>query len=357
MKRNFLYIFAVTLFALLVLWLSAPGDNPGRKAGSDGPFLAEAADSINNVSRVEIVAAGNELVATLEKSENSWKLVQMGGYRADWQRLRTLLAALAEARVVESKTSKPEYYARLGVEDIAAADAGGVLVKLDFGDRVTGVLVGKASLGRPGQYVRLQDVVQSALIDREIEVSTLAQDWVDSTIVDINSSEVAEVEIIHPSGERVLVTRISADQTDFDLVGLSPEREIKSSWAVNSLGSVMGLLTLESVRAEDTSDWSDAIKLRLLMFSGVEILADILEAENEYLMRLQAGHPAAAVVGGQDKTMDEQSGTEERALSDITQVVDDINEKTSGWTYVISKTKYDAMAKKPEDLLKPLESL
>jgi len=36
--------------------------------------------------------------------------------------------------------------------------------------------------------------------------------------------------------------------------------------------------------------------------------------------------------------------------------VEDINLKVSGWAYVIPQNKFDAMAKKPEDLLKPLGS-
>ncbi len=91
--------------------------------------------------------------------------------------------------------------------------------------------------------------------------------------------------------------RISADQTDFDLAGLPPGREIKSSWAVNSLGSVFSLLNMETVQADGRQlIWTGAVKLRLLMFSGVEILADLVEQEDEYLLRLHASHPAASVV-------------------------------------------------------------
>ena len=304
-------------------------------------MLPEISEQVNVVDRVEIVTAGNQVAASLIKSEKGWQLEQMDGYRADWPNLQTLLAALAQARVIETKTDKPEYYDRLGVEDISTADAGGVLLKLGIGDQITGVVIGHQAQARQGQYVRLQNSAASVLVDRRLDVSSELSDWVDATIIDINAAEVAEVEIIHPTGERVLVMRISADQTDFDLAGLPTDREIKSSWAVNSLGSVFSMLELDTVRAEGSIDWSDVVRMRLLLFSGVEIMAEMLEADGEYLLRMSASHPAANVI--------------DKPMGDVAKMVEDINQKTAGWIYGIPKNKYDAMVKKPEDLLKPPE--
>lgn len=357
MKRSFLYLAALTVVAILVVTFTGPGGTPVNST-EQALLVPELSKQINDVDRVEITAAGNNVVATMVKSGNSWQLVQMGGYRADWQKLRTMLADLAQARVVENKTDKPEYYARLGVEDIAGADAGGVLVKLSVADETTGILVGKVAQGRPGQYVRLENVAASALVDREVDVYTEALDWADTTIVDINASEVAEVEIIHPGGERVFVTRISADQTDFDFVGLPEGRETRSSWAVNSLGSVFSMLRMDSVRPQDSVDWSNAVSMRLLMFSGVEIMADMVEVDDEYLLRLKAGHPAANVVhepSQENEIPTEQQEIEKQAADDVAKTVEDINQRVSGWLYAIPKHKYDTMVSKPEDLLKPLE--
>ena len=153
--------------------------------------------------------------------------------------------------------------------------------------------------------------------------------------------------------------KISADQTDFDLAGLPPDREIKSSWAVNSLGSVFAMLEMETVHPAGAFDWSDAVRMRLLEFSGVEIMAEMLEAGDEHLLRLSASHPASRVVEKQaedTEASESQKAIEEQAVIDIAEMVETINEKTAGWVYGISKTKYDAMVKKPEDLLKPQES-
>lgn len=377
MKRNFLYLAAVTVVALALVFIVTPTDEPSGRSAVNQLLLPAIAAEINAVDRVEIVTAGETTVATLVRQGDAWQVEQMDGYRADWPKLQKLLAALAQARVIEAKTDKPEYYARLGVEDISAEDAGGVLVRLGVGGQFTGILIGKAAEGRKGQYVRLQDSTASALVDQQFEVPKETLAWADSQIIDINASQVAEVEIIHPASERVLVTKVSADETDFELEGLPAGREVKSSWAVNSLGSVFSLLNMQSVRPADSVDWTNAVKLRLLTFSGMEILADLVQSGDEYLLRLHATHPAASVVhedqgaapeAGQ-ATQNHGAGVEpqhagdtgektaadlaKQAAGDVARQVEEINGKVEGWAYGITKAKYENMTRKPEDLLKP----
>ena len=356
MKRSFITLAILTMAALIVVILVALKDGSLEKSVADTLLIPTIADQINDVDRVEIVTAGNTTVATLVRAGQVWQLEQMGGYRADWSKLQALLAALAQATVIEPKTDNPDYYSRLGVEGVTAADAGSVLVRVFVGDQATGILIGNRSQGRKGQYVRLQDVAGSVLVDREFDIPGQALDWADTGIIDVNSSEVAEVEIIHPTAERILVMRISADQTDFDLAGFPSGREIKSSWAVNSLGSVFSLLNMETVRPEEDVDWTDAVKMRLLMFSGVEIMADLVEQGDEYLLRLQASHPGASVVQVDSGDWVAQQEIEKQAAEDVAKAVGKINQKVEGWAYGISKQKFEAMVKKPEDLLKPLET-
>jgi hypothetical protein len=351
-----MYVVVLTVLALAgVAVLALRGGVPEQAV--DQAFLPETASArINDVDRVEIVAGGNRTVATLVKSGEQWRIEQMHGYAADWALLRDLLAGLALARVVETKTDKPEYYSRLGVEDIAAEDASGILVRLSIGAETSSVIVGHESEGRAGQYARIRGEAASVQLDREIAVAPDAMDWVESEIIDIDPAEVAEVEIIHPDAQRVLATKISAGQADFELADVSEGRELKSSWAVNSLGSALSLLDLEAVFPDDGADWPDAVRLRLLTFSGMEIIAETMERDGEYLLRLEASHPRAAVAEAQaEVTEPATEDIEAQAGADVAKAVDDINSRVSGWVYAIAKYKYDSMVKRPEDLLKPLD--
>ena len=351
MKRGFLFVVILTVLALLAVGLLAPDDDSNGDSTAGVLLLPDMAGKINDVDKVEIITAGNNTVASLIKTPDTWQLRQMGGYRADWPKLQSLLAGLAQARVIEVKTDKPEYYSRLGVEGVEPEDADSVLVKLSVGDQTTGVLIGHQAQGREGRYVRLQDMAASALVDQSLEVAREQLGWVDKRIIDINASEVAEVEILHPEDGRVLITRISADQTDFDLVDLPLDREVQSSWAVNSLASVLSMLDLETVRSEKGVDWSEAVRMRVLLFSGVEIMVDLVEAGDDRLLGLRASHPTAGLnkLKGNDDIA-------RLAVEDVAKRVADINDGVNGWVYGIAGHKYNAMVKKFEDLLKPVES-
>lgn len=354
MKRTLIPVAASTLLAVLaVIFLvgrAVPPDDALKRAFLPADFSVR----INDVDLVEVVAAGNRVIATMQRADGEWRLEQMHGYRADWPRLKTLLADLAQATVVETKTDNPDYYSRLGVEDIAGEDAAGVLVSLTVGGSTTGVIIGNEPPARLGQYARIVDETVSVQLDREIGVAMDVMAWVDDGIVDIDAAEVAEVEIIHPDAGRVLATKVSADQADFDLADIPEGRELTSTWAVNSLASVLSLLDLEAVYPADDSDWTEAVRLRVLTFSGLEVIAETLEREGEYLLRLEAGQPAAAVAARAE--VDEAaSEVEAQAAKDVAQAVDEINRRVNGWVYAIAAYKYEAMVKTPEDLLKPLE--
>lgn len=357
MKRNFIYLAVVTLLAvLLVVFVASRGGAPETQAGGN-LLLPGMAGQVNAVDSVEIVAAGTRTVAHLDRVGDQWQVKGLHGYHADWPKLRNLLASLAQAKVIEAKTGKPEYYARLGVEDVSNAEASGVLVKLGVEGETTAIIIGNKAQGRSGQYARLKDQAGSVLLDREFDIPEQTLEWADQEIIDINSAEVAEVEIIHPDGERVLVTKVSADQADFDLAGVPEGREIKSSWAANSLASTLSLLEMKTVRPAGGTDWSEAVRMRLLTFSGMEIMAEWLVQGDEYLLRLNASHPAAAVTAASgDDHGTEDEATEQQAMADVAQAVDDINRRVSGWVYTIEKYKFEAAVKKPEDLLKPLEA-
>lgn len=86
------------------------------------------------------------------------------------------------------------------------------------------------------------------------------------------------------------------------------------------------------------------------MFSGMEIMADMVEADGHYLVRLNANHPAAQVVDFRNDDIAQQ------AIEDVAKSVTEINQRVGGWAYGIAKYKFEAMVKTREDILKPLES-
>ena len=72
MKRSFLYLVGLTLAAILVVLFLAPGDGSPGKSSRDTLLLPAIAEQVNDVNRVEIVTAGETVIATLVKTDGAW---------------------------------------------------------------------------------------------------------------------------------------------------------------------------------------------------------------------------------------------------------------------------------------------
>lgn len=366
-RKHFSWLLVVTLVVAAVVLL-LPGKT-GRESGfTRTPFLPELEAQVNDLAWLRIRGAGATVVATLERADNHWRVEEFHGYRADWKRLRTLLADLSRAEIVEPKTDNPDYYDRLGVEDISAADAGGVRIEFAEATGLPAVIVGKRPDGRSGRYVRLANTAESALIDRDLDVPAAAEDWLEKDIVDVADSEVVEVEIVHSDGERVLARKASADDEHFELQGIPEGREIRSAWTIDSLANALASLTLEAVAPQEAVDWEDATRFALVTADGLRIEvegvavggegnggdgeAEAASSPAEHWIRLQAGLYQTALDSAVETPAEDEAdvaaGPEQRAA--------EINRRTSGWAYRVPKYKYDAMNKRMEDLLQAAEN-
>ncbi len=106
------------------------------------------------------------------------------------------------------------------------------------------------------------------------------------------------------------------------------------------------------MRPEQELDWSEAVKVRVLQFSGVEVIADAITQDEGHWLRLRAALPEAAAqpATGEAVEADATAGgvTPDRAAA--------INARVAGWAYRIPEYKYTAMTKRLADLLKTEEA-
>lgn len=343
-SKKFSALLVAALMVILAVALLVPGQTGRDEMPESDLLLPDLAARVNEIDRITVAAAGDDAGASLERGEESWRVSDLGGYPADWEKVRDLLAGLAQARMVEVKTANPEYYDRLGVEDIAPG-AAGVLVSLGAGDESYAVVVGKNADGRSGRYLRLADSTQSVLSDFEANVPRTAADWTDKQVTDIPADDVAEVAITHADGDELLARKATADEADFTLVNLPEDREIESSWAVNSLGGTLASLQFDSVQGESAVDFTAATRFRLLTYSGLEVRLEAVRVNEQHWVRLSASVPFA------------DPGDEEAAAveAEIAEQAEAINARTGGWAYQVQAYKFEAMTKRLEAVLKPLD--
>ena len=372
---SFLAVAVIVVIGAVLLFV--PGQTGREALPEAGLVLPDLAGQVNDATGIEVRAAGDRVVATLRRDpasgEDVWSVDELGGYPADWGTVREVLAALARAEVIEPKTDNPAYYDRLGVQDVTEADASGLLLTVSLPDAPVAVILGDEAPARGGRYLRPAGEARSVLADFDADVPEDALGWADEDVVDIAPAEVAEVEIVHPDGERLRVSKVSADDADYTLDGGVPEgRELASSWSVNALGGLLAGVVMDGVRAADEIDWSDAIALRFVTFDGLVIEASLAGVDDAHWLKLSASAPWEPSDSASADTVDEgledaaqaaDSATDDVAAEDSAEGeavtaderASEINGRVAGWAYEIPAYKAEAMDKRLEDLLKPLE--
>ena len=352
-KKHFSWLLAATLVVAAVLLL-LPGKTSKESALEPRPLVPGLAERVNDISRVRITGAGSLPVATLLRKGEGWVVEEAQSYPADWARLKGLLAAVAQAQVIEPKTSNPAYFDRLGLVDVDQEDSTAVMVEIGEGEDAVSLLLGQVAQGRDGQYVRFAGTEQALLIDRTVEMSAELRDWLDREVIDLAEAEVVEVALTHPDGEQLSVRKVSADDEDFTLQDIPPGRKIQSSWSVNSLGGGLADLQLDEVTPDSNVDWSQSIQVRVLTADGLEIKAELAKPGETAWLRLTASAYLPEASSPKETGAEQAAtgpGTAIRAESE--ERAEAINRRVSGWAYALPEFKAQVLSKRREDLLAP----
>ena len=137
--------------ALLALVTFAAGNQWGSGKTPGEKLVPTLADTIRQVTGLEI-RQGEEAV-TLERAQNgTWSLKSRSGYPVDVTKVRALLVGLGQAELIEPKTSKPDRYAALELEDPEQKGAKSRLLRLTGAD---GKAISEVVLGKRRPAARL----------------------------------------------------------------------------------------------------------------------------------------------------------------------------------------------------------
>jgi hypothetical protein len=342
--KSLLIVVALLVGLLAIVELNDDGGDSTR----DRVLLPALKPAINEIESITIVR-GEEAPLRLDASGGTWVVSDRGGYPADVGRIRELLLALADARILEEKTANPERYAQLGVEGPAAGSDSARLT-IAAGERRFDIIIGDVAQ-RSFRYVRLADDATSLLIDTNPALPDMAGDWLQPDILDIDSERIRALRIVHADGEEILATNTSADAPDFEVSNLPEGRELSYPTVVNGLAAALAGLTLEEVRRAEPGD--AAVTARYETFDGLVITASIVAQEETTWIGFTATAAAreAAEPDARDEPNDGASAEAEPA-ADPRQEAEAVNARLAGWQFRVPDYKVNLMQRRWEDILK-----
>jgi hypothetical protein len=373
-------VVALVVLTALAVAVSLSQRQP---TGAGELLLPQLKSQLNDISKIVVLTGGNKTAATLERRQDQWVVAERSGYPADLGRIRTNLIALAEARIVEEKTSSPEFYSKLGVDDIDKETATGVKLDIAVGDQTIGVIIGQTGVaGGDRAYARLAGEAKSWMISGKFNLAREAADWLDRNILNVASSRVQAVTITHPEGSPVRIEKPSREAVNFDVKDVPKGRELSFETVGNAIGGALTDLTLDNVApaAEFKPGDVKPVVTRFETFDGLIVEATSWKTADgprfkfaaradQALAERFATQPAAGkspdTKATPDKPADAQAAANERTesgndskdkkptLDEVKVEADQINARLSPWVYTLADFKAEQFTKKLDDLLQP----
>ena len=370
-----------------VIAINKPPQSPPSASAEPSLLYPQLVDQINDVQRIRIIKAGDETAIDLARNEQNWVLANKHNYPVDAETLRSLLSGLLEAKIIETKTSNPERYAALEVEDVSADDAQGRRIDLEGPAEPIRLIVGKSGTGGIEEtYVRKANEAQSLLVSGVLLPADDVQRWAEQPIVEIPAERIQRVVIKHPANgdapaEQLTVVKDGRADTNFKVFNLLEGREISHETVANPIGNALSNLRLEDVSTVDAMNPAaqQPVVAEYYTFDGQKITVQTFKEGDKYYAQLSAVfdaeqferfQPEGEEAVSNEESQEQATESDESASSEqveppapaesneeaLARQTADLDARLQPWVFEISQYKYDSMNKRIEDMLKPVET-
>ena len=366
--RSVLILAVATLVAVgAVFFVERESSTTNHGGKAVFPALLE---QVNSVDRIRVT--GNEGAFTLARDGDRWVVEEKERYAADPDRVHKLLLGAAGMKRVEPKTSNPELYPKLWLEDPSGEDAKsvGFVLKNASGTALADWVLGdrrpsKSDASRTELFIRVADNPMAWLVEGSVPGGPTIIGWVDRMVARIDRERLRDVEVVHADGATVAVNRSGPADTDFSLQGVPADRETDSQYRVNDIGRLLEDLRFEDVAPSSSLDFSGSVdkRVRITTFDGLRVDLETVMRDGEAWVQLraevdealvEASGDGAGASGGADAETKKTSGAL-LALDDVRAEAERLNARWKGWAYELPSFKRDYIAKRMDELTRAIE--
>ena len=322
---------AVTLAALVAAaglavaggWYYGIATTPREQTSvaAGGLMFPDLAGKLHDAAKLEITHQGQQTVIE-KRADGSWGIASMHDYPIQEAKLRSVLTALTELRLLEPRTSDPAEYGRLGVDQASGdlmqlVDAGGTpIVAVIAGHRRV-----RAQAKVPDEiYVRRPEEAQSWLAEGGLQVDADASQWLDRDILNVAQDRIAKVVV---GDDALEFARVDGK---FALTKPADHPKLED-YKVDNVARGLETLTLQAVKADADAPKDPAGHAVFTTTDGLDVAVTLFHADKDVWARF-------AVSGG-DKAKAE---------------ADRLSARVAGWTYQIGSWKEKSLVPALDDL-------
>src|SRR5262245_48717651 len=226
MRNKSLFIVAAVAAAAaagaaVVITSRAGRASTAKSTGAaEQPLFPGLRDKVNDVARVKLKRGTVDVTVAKGQGEKpSWVVESKGNFPADFETVRRVIGGLAQASIVETKTSKPELYEKIGVGDVDKPGAAGTHVEVfdGAGKPLAAVIVGNPSRdagpqepggSTPRYFVRKDGDPQAYVAKGDLSFQAEPLSWLNRTITEVESNKVRSVTVTQAAGGQPQTVRV-----------------------------------------------------------------------------------------------------------------------------------------------------
>jgi len=350
-RQRFIALVVAAVLAISgALYLSTQRNLPRDSHGT--ALLPSLANELNTVTALSVRRGRTTPTVTLHQQNGRWTVAERGDYPADVSKLRKLLLALSDAKIVEEKTSNPASFPIIGVEDPSLPGATGAEISITAQDGKHAVIIGKPS--GEGNFARRAGENRSYIVEPAISFEAEPRYWIDSHLIDIAAGSIQSIEVKPAAGPAYAVHRANAaagagnvptpaagaaaagavaganpgaaGAGNFVLDGVPGGRKAADSALLAPSPMTFSGLTADDVTTVGDIDFSKATVAAVTLSDGNVVTVTGATSGDKHWVHLQASKDAA------------------------------LNARTAGRAFEITGYRYDAIFRPLEQLLVPKEA-
>ncbi len=314
---------------------------------------ANAAD----VARVTIQQG--EKKVEIAREGTAWVVASRDNFPALDDRVRELVRRVIDAEVVEEKTSNPELYARLGVEDATQGGAKGTLVTLAKADggKIAGLIVGNRQEAanwdsdKAATFVRPADGNKSYLVRSTFNAGLEPVDWMKREVLAFGSDRFWKVSVSHPGGENVSIER-TTPTAEPALTNKPEGRELVSADKPQQVLEALASVSLDDVRKAEGLDFSQAATAVYTTYQGMTFTVRSVAADGKTWVNIAVAYDK----GNAAPLTEGATAPSEETIAAITKEAGELHARLSPWAYQLPDWKVSNLRPLMADMLKAPEA-
>ena len=308
------------------------------------PVFADLRSDPDAAAKIEVKSRFGSF--SMVRDDDGWSTPDRFDYPIDANDIRRLIVSISDMRYIERKTSLPERFERLEVDDVDGINAESAYVRISD---AAGAVLAEAIVGRPsarfidgsvsGTYIREPGTNNVWLVSGIAHVQTRLVPWLERTIVSVPANTVARVELSSSDGTLTL-SRETPDSEDFVLAD-APEGRVLDKRKITSISRALANVDLEDLQPRSALTLPDGAQTATVTtFDGVAVSVRLSKIDNK-----NWGTFSAAYTGDPS----DQSDAAKAARASV----DEINQRVSDWIYWLPSAAFENLTTKVDGVLEP----